>query len=105
VEERVLAVIDETRNRSLILLGHDAAAFAKHYQGRFAASLAHCERAIALYDPARDRGGPFHHGFVNDPSVGALSIAAWNLWYLGHVDRCLSRARECVTLARTPDEL
>jgi len=99
--ERVLAMGDETRDRSLVLL---VAVIAKHYQGCFAASLADCERAIALYDPARDRRAPFHHGFVDDPSVGVLGIAAWNLWYLGHADRSLRRAREGVTRARTLGE-
>jgi class 3 adenylate cyclase/predicted ATPase len=102
--ERVLAMSDETRDQILVLVAHSNTALAKHYQGCFAASLAHCERAIVLYDPARDRGAPFHHGFVNDPSVGALGIAAWNLWYLGRADRALGRAREGVTLARALGE-
>jgi predicted ATPase len=102
--ERLLAMSDETRDRSLVLFGHNNAAFAKHYQGRFAASLAHCERVLAFYDPARDRGRAFHHGFPNDPCVAMLGCAALNLWYLGHPDRSLGRAREGVTLARTLGE-
>ena len=54
--ERPCAMSDETTRPIPVLFGHNNAAFAKHYQGRFAASLAHCERVIALYDPARDRG-------------------------------------------------
>src|SRR5262249_24078245 len=98
--ERVLAMSDEARDRFLVLHGHNIAALAKHYQGHFAASLAHCERAIALYDPARDReaGFQFHYGLPN-PFVGLLGIAAWNLWYLGYADRSLGRAREGVSLA------
>jgi adenylate cyclase len=102
--ERLLALSDETRDRFLVLIGHNNAATAKHYQGCFAASLAHAERVIALYDPARDRRAPFHHGFANDPCVTMLGFAAWNLWYLGHADRALGRAREGVTLARTLGE-
>jgi predicted ATPase len=102
--ERVLAMSEETGDPSLLFRGHSSAALPKHYQGHFAASLEHCERAIDLYDPARDRWGVFQHGFVNDPSGGALGIAAWNLWYLGYVDRSLGRAREGVTLARTLGE-
>src|SRR5262249_44803769 len=102
--ERVLAMSDESRDRSLVLFGHRIAAQAKLYQGCFAASLAHCERAIALYDPARDPGGAFHHGFAQDPCVAMLGLAAWNLWYLGHADRSLDRAREGVTRARTLGE-
>jgi predicted ATPase len=102
--ERVLAMSDETRDLSLVLFGHRIAAQAKLYQGCFAASLAHCERAIALYDPTRDPGGAFHHGFAQDPCVAMLGLAAWNLWYLGHADRSLDRAREGVTRARTLGE-
>jgi predicted ATPase len=102
--ERLLAMSDETRDRSLVLFGHNIAALAKHYQGCFAASLAHCERLVALYDPARDRGAAFHHGFPNDPCVTGLGFAGWNLWYLGHPDRSLGRAREGVTPARTLGE-
>src|SRR5262249_55344297 len=91
-------------DRSLVLFGHRIAAQAKLYQGCFAASLAHCERAIALYDPARDPGGAFHHGFAQDPCVAMLGLAAWNPWYLGHADRSLDRAREGVTRARTLGE-
>ena len=94
--ERLLAMSDETCDRSLVR-GHDLAAVAKHYQGCFAESLAHCERAIALYDPARDRG---QYGFFDDPLVYALGIAACDLWFLGHADRSLGRAREGVAFAR-----
>jgi class 3 adenylate cyclase/predicted ATPase len=101
--ERVLGMGEETRDRSLVIIGHDLAAAAKHSQGCFAASLAHCERAIALYDPARDRQGVFRL-FANDPSVSPLGVAACNLWYLGHADGSLGRAHEAVTLARTLGE-
>src|SRR5262249_26173453 len=73
--ERLLAMSDETRDRSLVLHGHNNAALAKHYQGHFAASLAHCERALALYDPARDREAAFHYRLPNHPFVGMLGIA------------------------------
>jgi len=92
--QRVLAVGEETRNRSLILLGTIPTALANHYQGCFASSLAHWERVLALYDPAYDRG------LTGNWRVGALGGAAWNLWYLGHADRALGYAREGVSLAR-----
>jgi class 3 adenylate cyclase/predicted ATPase len=102
--ERLLALSDEARDRSFVLFGQSLVALAKHYQGRFAESLADAERVLARYDPARDRGRAFHHGFPNDPCVAMLGAAAWNLWYLGHADQSLGRAREGVTLARTLGE-
>jgi class 3 adenylate cyclase/predicted ATPase len=96
--ERVLAVSEETRDRSLVIQGHVNAALAKLYQGRFAPSLAHCERVIALDDPARRQAET--GVLATDAGVSALGFAGWNLVYLGHADRSLGRAREGVALAR-----
>jgi class 3 adenylate cyclase/predicted ATPase len=96
--EQVLTVAEETRDRSLLLLGLRYAATAEHFQGRFASSLAHAERASALYDPARDYVHAFRYG--DDQGVGALAFAAWNLFYLGQPDRALARAEDAVALAR-----
>src|SRR5262249_53154411 len=78
-------------------------AVAEYFQGKFASSLAHCERAIALYDSGQ------HHGLVRvlgtDQGVAALGYAASNLWYLGQPDAALARAREAVALARQLDHL
>src|SRR6185369_15422499 len=77
-------------------------AIAEFDQGKFASALAHCELAIALYDPAQ------HHGHVrvlgNDQGITALSYSAWNLWQLGQPDAALARAREAVALARGLDD-
>jgi len=72
------------------------------FQGKFASSLTHCERAMDLYDPVQ------HHGLVRvlglDQGVAALSHSAWNLWQLGQPDAALARAREAVVLARGLDD-
>jgi predicted ATPase len=84
------------------VVGHGVVATAEHFQGKFASSLAHCERAIALYDPAR------HHGHFrvlgNDYGITALNFAAWNLWALGRPDAALEPAREAASLARGLDD-
>ena len=94
----VLAAAEARGDREQALLGHTNVGLPEHYQGKFASSLAHCERAIDLYDPAQ------HHGLVRvlgrDQGVAALSVAGWNLWYLGRLDAALARAREAVALAR-----
>jgi predicted ATPase len=80
-----------------MFMGHVNVAAPEHFQGKFASSLAHCDRAISIYDPA------LHHGLVQvfgaDQGVAALAYAAWNLWYLGQPDAALARAGEAVALA------
>jgi predicted ATPase len=94
----VLAAAEARGDREQVVTGHVQVAFPEHYQGKFASSLAHCERAITLYDPA------LHHSVVQvlggDKGVAARTWAAWNLWHLGHPDAALARAGEAVALAR-----
>jgi predicted ATPase len=47
----VLAAAEERGDREQALFGHTNIGVPEHYQGKFASSLAHCERASALYDP------------------------------------------------------
>jgi tetratricopeptide (TPR) repeat protein len=94
----MLAAAEARGDREQALLGHSNVAFPEHFQGKFASSLVHCERAIALYDPAQ------HHGHVrvfgNDQGIAALNTSAWNLWHVGQPDAALARAREAVALSR-----
>ena len=94
----VLEAAEGRDDREQALIGHTNAAIPEFYQGKFASSLAHCERAVALYDPVQ------HHGFVrvlgNDQGIVALDFAAWALWFLGRPDAAVVRAREAVALAR-----
>jgi len=93
----VLAAAEARGDRGQAFLGHTNVAAPEHWQGKFASSLMHCERAIALYDPVQ------HHGHVRvlagDGRVASLNFAAWNLWQLGQPDAALARAREAVALA------
>ncbi len=86
----------------LLVTAHENVADSEHYQGKFASSLAHCERALALYDPARHSEVLLigSHTDVAHTDVAALSMAAMNLWCLGWSDRALARAEGAVTLAR-----
>jgi class 3 adenylate cyclase/predicted ATPase len=93
----VLAAAEARGDSRQAVIGHTNVALAEWSQGKFASSLAHCERASALYDPE------LHHEIVrvlgSDQGVSALSFAAWDLWFLGHPDAALARAREAVALA------
>jgi class 3 adenylate cyclase/tetratricopeptide (TPR) repeat protein len=94
----VLAAAEARGDQEQALLGHTNVGVPEHWQGKFASSLAHCERAITLYDPVQ------HHGHVrvlaNDQGISALTFSAWNLCHLGQPDAALARAREAVALAR-----
>jgi tetratricopeptide (TPR) repeat protein len=94
----VLAAAEARGDRGQALLGHTNVAVPEYFQGKFASSLAHDERAIALYDPAQ------HHGLGRllggDQGMAALNTSAWNLWYLGQPDAALARAGESVSLSR-----
>jgi class 3 adenylate cyclase/tetratricopeptide (TPR) repeat protein len=54
----VLAAAEARGDREQALMAHTNLSAYEHYQGRFASSVAHCERAIAIYDPA------LHHRLV-----------------------------------------
>ena len=75
----LLAAAEARGDRDQMLMGHANVAVPEHYQGRFASSLVHCERAIALYDSAQ------HHRLIrvlaDDLGIGALNYLTWNLWF------------------------
>jgi class 3 adenylate cyclase/tetratricopeptide (TPR) repeat protein len=93
----VLALAEAQGSVELLIMAHQNVAEPEYYQGKFASSLTHCERAFALYDPAR------RSEFLPTGShigVPALGYGAWNLWSLGWPDTALARAEEAVSLAR-----
>ncbi len=93
----VLALAEAEGSVELLVMAHLNVAEPEYYQGKFASSLTHCERAFALYDPAR------HSEFLPTGShigVPALGYGAWNLWILGWPDSALARAEEAVSLGR-----
>ena len=93
----VLALAEAQGSAELLVMAHQNVAEPEFYQGKFASSLTHCERALALYDPAR------HSEFLPTGShtgIPALGYAAWNLWCLGSPDSALARAEEAVALGR-----
>src|SRR5262245_47335354 len=97
----LLADAEARGDREQVQMGHNAVAIPEFYQGKFASSLAHCKRALRLYEPVQ------HHAIVSvlgtDTGVNIFTVTAWNLWCLGQPDAALVRAREAVALARRLD--
>jgi class 3 adenylate cyclase/predicted ATPase len=66
--------------------------------GNIAESLAHYEKAIALYDPAEHR--PMATRFGQDVSVVLFSYRAWTQWLLGRPDAALAGSDLALKAAR-----
>nr|UXE44076.1 hypothetical protein Hi04_10k_c1000_00030 [uncultured bacterium] len=94
----VLAAAEAAGDRVQALFAHTRVAVPEYAQGKFASSLAHCERAIALYDSGQDHR--LVRTFGDDQGVVALSYAAFDLWFLGQPDAALARVGAAVTFAR-----
>jgi tetratricopeptide (TPR) repeat protein len=78
-------------------MAHYQVGLAAYFQGRFAESVEHTERAAELYEPEAHGGGRSIIG--SEPGVVARLWAAWALWVLGHAERALERSREAIALA------
>jgi class 3 adenylate cyclase/predicted ATPase len=68
------------------------------YLGEFAASHAHSEQGLALYDPAAHRTHIYLYG--NDPGIVCSSYLAYALWFLGRPDEALRHGDEALSRAR-----
>jgi len=88
-------------NDNHVVLAHLQIAIPRFLQARYANALEHCDRVLALYDPARhatditDAG--IHHG------VGANIWSMWCLWFLGRGDEAVRRGHAAIALARRLD--
>lgn len=96
--ELALEVLEETRPVALSR-GDPLSVVAVEFQagstlcqvGRFAAALECVDRAVALYDPGRDRTGTSFYG--GDFGVLSHAFAGHLLWHLGHPEQALERSR------------
>jgi predicted ATPase len=94
-----LALAEKQGNTAPLLVGDRIVGISLLCTGDIASSVAHFDRAIALYDPAEHR--PLAGRFGHDARVAPLSYRSWALWMLGYpaasienVERALKDARE-----------
>ncbi|WP_162240943.1 adenylate/guanylate cyclase domain-containing protein [Bradyrhizobium tropiciagri] len=73
------------------------------FQGDYAAARVHLEKALAAYDPQRDRELASRFGY--EPGVVAKFYLALVLWPLGEVDRASALAAEAFSLALPSDHI
>jgi DNA-binding winged helix-turn-helix (wHTH) protein/predicted ATPase len=97
--EQLLALAGETGDDAHYLEGHLSLGATFYFVGDFTSALAHLEKAISRYDPARHHTHAALYG--QDPSVLALGFKAVILWYLGRPSQAmpidglaLARSRE-----------
>jgi class 3 adenylate cyclase/DNA-binding response OmpR family regulator/predicted ATPase len=81
-----------------LMIGHRLMGTSLMCTGDVAASRAHYDQAIALYDPAEHR--PLATRFGQDIGVVVLSYRSWTLWLLGYPQAALADAEQALKCAR-----
>jgi class 3 adenylate cyclase/predicted ATPase len=92
-----MLLVPEGENVGLVL-AHLMIGVAEYFQGKFASSLSHCEKAIEGYEQSRDCA--ILVSVVSNTNVSARCHAASDLWSLGYPDRALTCVQEAVAHAR-----
>jgi DNA-binding winged helix-turn-helix (wHTH) protein/predicted ATPase len=94
--EQVLRLA-ESRDRSLLPVGHSLVGLPLLAVADFSAARAHLEQGIALYEFERHHLLASEHG--DDPGLTSLAFLAIALWFVGYPDQALARVREAQALA------
>jgi class 3 adenylate cyclase/predicted ATPase len=80
------------------LIGHRLMSVSSLFGGEIATGRAHCDRAIALYDPIAHRALATRFGM--DSRVASLCVRSWALWLLGYPQAALADVDRAVEAAR-----
>jgi predicted ATPase len=80
------------------LIGHRIAGCSLLFTGQIAESRAHCDQAVALYDPAKHR--QLATRFGQDTRVATLCYRSLALWFLGYPEAALADANRPLKDAR-----
>ena len=103
VAQQLLAQAERTQDPSLLVLGLRSRGSVLWRLGELTRSRDDLERALALYNPDRDR---FHCTLSGlDSGVNALGELAFALSRLGYLDQALSRNNAAVALSRKVSHL
>ena len=81
-----------------LMIGHRLMGTSLMCTGDVAASRAHYDQAIALYDPAEHR--PLATRFGQDVGVVVFCYRSWTLWLLGYPQAALADAEQALNCAR-----
>jgi class 3 adenylate cyclase/predicted ATPase len=81
-----------------LMIGHRLMGTSLMLTGDLAEGRAHCDRALALYDPKEHR--PLAARFGVDARVAILSYRSWALWMLGYPEAALANSDQATSDAR-----
>jgi len=81
-----------------LMVGHRVVGTSLIFTGDLAQGRAHCDRALALYDPMEHR--PLVARLGADARVSGLSYRSWALWMLGYPEAALTDADYALDDAR-----
>jgi tetratricopeptide (TPR) repeat protein len=85
-----------------LMTAHTDMGITLRFIGKFDEAIDHFDKAVAIYDPARQR--EYLAAYHMDPGVFCLSEMTRTLWGAGQIDRALATVDRAVTLARqSPD--
>jgi tetratricopeptide (TPR) repeat protein len=102
IAERALAIASEHQDEMALMTAHTDMGITLRFVGRYEEAIAHFDKAVAVYDPARQR--EYLAAYHMDPGVFCLAEMTRTLWGVGQIDRALATVDRAVTLARqSPD--
>jgi predicted ATPase len=93
-----LALAEKQRATVPLMIGHRVMGRSLMDTGDIAQSRAHCDQAVALYDPAKHRSLATRFG--QDLRVTTLSLRSRALWLLGYPEAALADADQALKDAR-----
>jgi predicted ATPase len=96
--EQLLSLAQRAEDPALLLEAHRVMGQTMFWLGELAASRAHLEQGMALYDPQQHRSHAFVYG--QDPGVACRSFAVRAIWVLGYPDQALQNIDEALNQAQ-----
>jgi predicted ATPase len=93
-----LALAEKQGATGPLIIGHRLMATSLTCTGDIVEGRMHCDRAIALYDPAEHR--PLATRFGQDVGVAIISARSWALWLLGYPEGARMDTEHAIKNAR-----
>ncbi|HEX7589114.1 MAG TPA: adenylate/guanylate cyclase domain-containing protein, partial [Anaerolineae bacterium] len=101
IGERILELAERLDDVDMRVDGHLVLGENIGSLGQVRTGLEHLEKAIAAFDPTRQRVRRF--GLGSNPGVVALAVSALFLWMIGFPERARKRSGEAIALAEKLD--